>query len=88
MTTTSTAQQNTVSNISVKAKQAQATPKLTNRPFCLQWQGKDYFITGVTGYHTEPTGDNQITHIFIATSDSDHFELRFTGEQVAWFLGD
>jgi len=57
------------------------------RPFRITWQGKSYEIKNVNDYHTATEGGLKV-HIFTATDGAGTFELKFSSEEVAWFLGD
>ena len=69
-----------------RAAAIRANYRPRTEPFFLRWQGKDYHISGVTSYYVEQDGIQPI-HVFIVRSGADHFELRFTNEEVGWFLG-
>ena len=69
-----------------RAATIRANYRPRNKPFFLRWHGKDYAIAGVTSYYVEQDGV-QPMHVFMVRSGADHFELRFTNEEVEWFLG-
>ena len=69
-----------------RASAIHASYKPRTQPFHLMWQGKDYFIAGVTSYHVRLTG-NEPLHVFKVNSKQDEFILELTNDEVAWFLG-
>jgi hypothetical protein len=56
------------------------------RPFRITWHGKTYKVNNVRDYHTSVENGTKL-HVFTATDGTGTFELKFSGEDVAWFLG-
>ena len=57
------------------------------RPFRITWHGKSYAVTNINNYHTSEENGVRM-HVFTASDGLGTFELKFTNEDVAWFLGD
>lgn len=55
------------------------------RPFQITWHGKSYEINNVNNYHTS-TENGVHLHIFTASDGEGTFELKFTDQDVSWFL--
>ncbi len=59
----------------------------TIRPFKVRWHGRDYHVADVSEYHTTMQG-GVLYHVFSVNGGNDFFELKFTDEEIGWFLGD
>ena len=57
------------------------------RPFRITWHGKTYSVSNVNDYHTDIENGAKM-HVFTATDGTGTFELTFSSEDVAWFLGE
>ena len=59
----------------------------TIRPFKVRWHGRDYLVADVSEYRTV-LQNGVLQHVFSVNGGNDFFELKFTDEEVGWFLGD
>lgn len=57
------------------------------RPFRIIWHGKTYSVKNINNYYIISENGVQF-HIFTASDGKGTFELKFTNDDVAWFLGN